>query len=270
MRYLLGSASEEERAAVEAEYFAGDEGEERLDAAEDQLFGDYAAGRLSAADQAAFRQRYLSSPEGRRRLVFARALRQRSNAEAEQLEGGALGPAAGPRGAWVAAAAALIIAAGSVLWLARQNAQLRREVEGLRAERHAAAASPSPGHPNVPSPAPAGDAVRSVRLPTQPPAAPVNVAFDASTRSIRLEVPLTGEEDSATFGVVIRRPGGEEVWRQEGLVPQRYGEPLVAVAPAELLAEGEYVLSIEGEPSRDAPEQFVRRYRLRLRAAPPR
>jgi hypothetical protein len=72
------------------------------------------------------------------------------------------------------------------------------------------------------------------------------------------------DEDSATFDAVIRRPGGEEIWRHEGLAPKRFGAPLVVMAPAEALADGEYVLSVEGEPSRDGPQRTRREYRLRL------
>jgi len=260
-RYLLGLASEEEKEAVEAEYFADDESFERLNAAEDELFDVYAAGRMPPADQAAFRQRYLSSPEGLWRLTFARALRQRSDDALALLEGGPH-----RRGAfrsvaiWAALAAGLAVGSTAV-WLAGQNARLKSEVERLRADRRP---DPPPVSPTPATPASLTSAVQAVRLPAQSPPRPIDVALVPGTRSIRLEVALKGDEDSATFDAVIRRPGGEELWRQEGLAPKRFGAPLVVMAPAEALADGEYVLSIEGEPSRDGPQRTTREYRLRL------
>jgi len=81
---------------------------------------------------------------------------------------------------------------------------------------------------------------------------------------MRLEVALKGDEESATFDAVIRRPAGEELWRQEGLAPERFGAPIVVTVPADALPDGEYVLSVEGEPSREAPRGSARQYRLRV------
>ena len=259
-RYLLGLASEEEREAVEAEFFADDESFDRLQADEDELFDTYVAGGMPPAEQAAFRQRYLTSAEGRGRLTFARALRQRAGEAAAQLES-APPRSAGSVARWLPLAAALA-AALTAAWLGVQNGRLRGEVERLRAERRVdPTPAPAPPKPVVP------EAPRTavVRLPAQPGDGSTDVTLQPGTRSVRLEVALRGDEDSATFDAVIRRPGGEELWRQEGLAPERFGAPLVVTAPAEVLPEGEYVLSIEGEASRDAPRGRAREYRLRLK-----
>jgi len=269
-RYLLGSASEEERRAVEAEYFSDDESFERLEADEDELFDAYAAGRLSPADQAAFERRYLASPEGRRRLTFARALRERSDDAVALLESGAR-QSLRSVATW-AALAACLVAGSAAFWLAGQNTRLKAEVARLRAERR----DPSPAPPRaeesestLPAPVSPRGAAQTVQIPAQSPRAPIDVALAPGTQSIRLEVALSGDEDSATFEAVVRRPGGEEVWRQEGLAPKGFGAPLVMTAPAVALGDGEYVLSVEGEPSREGPRQSARRYRLRVRAGGP-
>jgi hypothetical protein len=260
-RYLLGLASEAEKEEVEAEYFADDESFERLNAAEDELFDAYAAGRLSLADQAAFRQRYLASSEGRWRLTFARALRQRSEEAMAGLEAGPRRGALRSAALWAAVAAGL--AAGSTaVWLAGQNARLQGEVQRLRAERRSEPPTVAP--PQTGATESLRSAVQAVRIPVQSPRGPIEVALAPGTRSIRLEVALRGDEDSATFDAVIRRPGGAEVWRQEGLAPKRFGAPLVVMAPAAVLTDGEYVLSVEGEESRDAPQRTIREHRLRL------
>ena len=92
----------------------------------------------------------------------------------------------------------------------------------------------------------------------------VILPLGAGTRSVRLEVPLSGGSESATSDAVIRRPGGEEVWREEGLAPERFGAPIVVTAPTDVLADGEYVLTLEGEPTREGSASRASRYRLRV------
>jgi hypothetical protein len=263
-RYLLGRVSEEERDALEAEYFADDESFERLQAAKDALFDDYAAGRMPPADQAAFRERHLASPEGRERVTFAQALHRRSSEAAALPEDGPARRRLASLPAWVAWAACLAAGVGAA-WLAVQNVRLRTEVERLQAERRAdpPPVPPSPVDPGPAPIAPQGPAVQAVRIPVET-RAPIEVALAHATRSIRLEVALRGNEVSASFDAVLRRPDGREIWRQAGLVPQRFGDPLVVTAPADALPDGEYVLAIEGEAVRDAPQPASLRYRLRL------
>jgi hypothetical protein len=260
-RYLLGLASEEEREAVEVEFFADDESFERLQAAEDELFDAYAAGGMVPAEEAAFRQRYLSSPEGRQRLTFARALHRRAEDASSRIEAV---PRHGDRtpARWAALAAGLA-AALAAAWLGVQNVRLRNEVERLRAERRS---DPALEHPVDPKPlVPQTQRATVVRLPVQPRAERTDVTLEPGTRSLRLEVALSEDEDSATFDAVVRSAEGKEVWRQEGLAPKQFGAPLVVMAPADAFPDGEYVLSVEGEPSRDAPHRSARRYPLRLK-----
>jgi hypothetical protein len=258
-RYLLGLASEEETQLVEAEFFADDESFDRMNDAEDDLFAAYAAGRIPPAEQAAFRERYLSTPEGQLRLEFARALLRRSNEAVAELEGAAPRRAAAGWPLWAALAACL--AAGTTVWLGAQNARLRAEVERLRA---AARVSPPPAPPSPSATEAPRAEVQAVRLPARSTTRPMDVALAPGAASIRVEVALTGDEESATFDAVIRRPSRAEVWRQEGLAPERYGAPLVVTVPEKVLAEGDYVLSIEGEPSREGPPDITREYRLRV------
>ena len=96
----------------------------------------------------------------------------------------------------------------------------------------------------------------------------VELPLAAGTRTVRLEVPLSDDVESATFDAVLRRPGGEEVWREEGLAPKSFGAPIVVTAPADRLADGEYVLTLEGEPTRDGSRPAVYRCRVRVSRAP--
>jgi hypothetical protein len=260
-RYLLGLASEEETQAMEAEFFADEESFDRMNDAEDGLFAAYAAGRMPPAEQAAFRERYLSSTEGRQRLEFARALQRRSNEAVAELEETPDRRAAGSWAPWAAAAACLAV--GGAIWLAVQNAGLRAEVERLRAAARVVSPSPLPSASERPRAEP-----RVVRLPAESTTRPVDVALAAGAGSIRIEVALRGDEEIATLDAVVRNAGGAEVWREEGLAPERYGAPLVLTVPEKALAEGDYMLTIEGEPSREGPRRITRRYPLRLVRSP--
>jgi hypothetical protein len=263
-RYLLNLASEEEREAVERGFFADDDSFERLQAAEDELFDAYAAAEMPAGERAAFEQRYLSSAEGRRRLAIARALRQRADEAAARLEGTPRGAKVRSIAIWAGLAAGLV-AAATAAWLVRENARLNAEIVRLRAEERS---GPTPAPSVAPSPTPPAPegprTAQDVRLPARPSAHAVDVTLAAGTQWVRLQVALREDEDSATFDAVIRRPGGEELWRQEGLAPKRAGAPIVITAPARALADGEYVLSVEGEPSRESAAPVARRYFLRL------
>ena len=286
-RYLLGLLSEEEREALEADYFTTDESFEHLLAAEDDLFDDYAAGRLPPVQQAAFRRRYLSSHEALERLAFARAFQQRTKDASAAAARAPQGSGASSRERWLALAAVLVMAIAAV-WLARENAGLKKQVGRLQAERREAAA-PAPEHAGVPTgeadlpaagwrtaspevlvglpPAsvPVDPGVLDVRVSRAQPAEPVELAITQQTQSVRLQVMPPQDDPAASYGVVIRGPDGREVWRKDGLVPERAGEALTVEVPAAVLTEAENVLSVETEGSGGAPSAVPREdYRLRV------
>ncbi len=74
VRYLLGELSEEEGAKLEDEYFARDDFFEQLLVVEDDLIDDYVRGELSASRRACFEKHFLSMPQRRERVGFAREL----------------------------------------------------------------------------------------------------------------------------------------------------------------------------------------------------
>ena len=73
-RYLLGEASDEERAAIEQEYFADAAALERVEAAEDSLIEDYLSDRLESDERARFEREYLTVPHRRRRVEMIQGL----------------------------------------------------------------------------------------------------------------------------------------------------------------------------------------------------
>ena len=73
-RYLLQQSTEDERDAIEQEYFGDEAALDRAAAEEDALIEDYLTQRLSADDRVQFERVYGSSAERRVRVQLARAL----------------------------------------------------------------------------------------------------------------------------------------------------------------------------------------------------
>lgn len=73
-RYLLGDLSEAEQTTLEDEYFADDEIFGQMLAVEDDLIDAYVHGELPAAEREQFERRFLTTPQRRARVEFARCL----------------------------------------------------------------------------------------------------------------------------------------------------------------------------------------------------
>src|SRR5262245_384081 len=74
VKYLLGNLSEEELVQVEDRAFADADYLSSLEATEADLIDAYVRGELSQSDRRSFEFRFLTSPERRRKVEFARAL----------------------------------------------------------------------------------------------------------------------------------------------------------------------------------------------------
>jgi hypothetical protein len=72
--YLLGKLDEASCDEIEQRYFANPEALEEITAIEEQLFEDYAAGKLQADDRLRFEQRFLKTQEDHDKLHFIRSL----------------------------------------------------------------------------------------------------------------------------------------------------------------------------------------------------
>lgn len=85
--YLLGDLPEEEMHQIEERYFSDDRLHEELRAIERDLIDRYAQGEFSGREKERFEKYFLSSPERRKRLRFARALKQYTSTQsAETME----------------------------------------------------------------------------------------------------------------------------------------------------------------------------------------
>lgn len=76
IRYLLGELSEQEQLQFEGKYFGDDDWFEQLLAIEDELIDDYVQGQLSQRERERFEKYFLTTPQHRERVEFAKALQQ--------------------------------------------------------------------------------------------------------------------------------------------------------------------------------------------------
>lgn len=144
-RYVLGELDERERERLEADYFEDDDAFEQMLIAEEELTDAYARGELSVEESARFEACYLSSPRGRERVQFSRAL-ARAASEATSARAPHANAPAPERSFFAAArtyatawrfafATVALVAVACLAWLLVERARMRDELRQLRAER---------------------------------------------------------------------------------------------------------------------------------------
>lgn len=255
--FLLGVLPEAEHEALEERLLAGDEAlHEGLDLARDDLIHAYLAGRLAPPEREAFEKHFLLSARHRERLAFVRDLK----AATARVAAGAM-----PRPArrarpwsgmfWPIAAALLIALAAIAAVLSVRNGGGSGQVAVGPSPSPSASASPSPrGSPPAPR-----DGALVVRLRSGAREV-TELQVGARTGTVRLLVPV---EPAPGYAAILSDARGREAWRSDDLTLQARGEPLAVSVPAEVFADGDYVLSVHAEALRSAsPAAVVRRLRV--------
>jgi anti-sigma factor RsiW len=259
-RYLLGELSPEESEALEREYLLREGVFESLLMAEEALIDAYVAGRLSDPQRRRFEQRFQADPEGRERVEFARALRQRAGR-----------PAAAPgiranRVTRLALLAALVVAALGWTWsyrrtraldqqlqdarsarvrLERDQQELRQAVEGQRQSLADLTEELARLRESRPALAAVSWLLDPGRLREGGGAPRRQVPSGAGHVQLRLRL----ERDThSTYRAVLRTAEGGEIWREEGLRsrPRPDGPTVDLTVPARRLEAGTYVIVLTG------------------------
>ena len=144
-RYLLGKLSESERESIESELFADEDAFEQTLIAEDELVDAYARGELPAKERTQFEETFLNSAAARERVHFARTLagavsdarrRETTQTVAAQRSPGFFSVLWASATRWrIAEAAIAVVLIAALSWLLVERANMRRELQGLRAEQ---------------------------------------------------------------------------------------------------------------------------------------
>jgi hypothetical protein len=262
IQYLLDEMSQLDRAIFEDEFFTSDDEDDLLQAAEEDLIDGYCRGTLPSARRARFEERYLTSPEGRARVAFARwlmdAVAERQGVPRKVRR--PAGPRTHPAVGWAAGLAAAAVLAFGATFLVGQLRDAEGERDRLRdtvarlqshaseQDRRLAAMARDLGR--VVSQAVAGGAGDRLRSATAtvtaaPEAAasePQRIALAPDVAVLRLEV-MVGETAAGSYRGALRRDG-RELWRQDGLQAAAgpRGTSVLCVIPAALVTPGRYVL----------------------------
>ena len=141
-QYLLGLSSEAERERLESEYFADEDAFQEMLTAEDDLIDAYVRNELSANERRRFEERFLTSPQARERVQFARTLAGTPARKIKREVGGSTWWSGFFASLW---ANATPLRAGAVMavlallvgfsWLLVERSRMNNELRELRAER---------------------------------------------------------------------------------------------------------------------------------------
>jgi hypothetical protein len=248
---LLGQATEEERSALELDYFHSEEAVDRIAAAEDDLIEDYLSDRLDQVERGLFERDYLAAPNHRRRVETIRQLLA-STSRTEP------GPAMDWSRQRLALAAALVLFAAGSLWVFTSS----RGERGVVVEKSSPAVSTPPSLPGQPpTTAPAAPRVFAVSISpvtVRSAAGAPAVVVPAGTDIVALS--LEGEPDGRTGAGgrgSIRTVSGGEIWQGPATVTGDLPAGVIARldVPAARLPPDDYVVTL-----------FGTRYFLRVRA----
>ena len=273
VKYLLGNLTEEEQVQVEDRAFADADYLSALEATEADLIDAYVRGELSQSDRRSFELRFLTSPERRRKVEFARALATITS-ESKTQESRAAGRPFFMSAFWgwnpvvqfAAGMAALICIAGGA-WLVSENAAIRSRVAALEAERRgfevreqslrqrlseeqtrAAALATQNRQPSEAARAPLVASLVLVPGLSRAQTRVERLVLSPSVQIARIEIQLESRDDYPRFRAELRTRSGEEVLSRSNLVRRKSG-PGFAVSvdvPASALAVGDYELALKG------------------------
>jgi hypothetical protein len=256
-RYLLGDTNEDERAAVEEDYFRHSASADHIAEIEEELIEDYLAGRLGSEDRQRFEQVYMSSPAHRIRVEFFRRLVRPAQRRTSALRG------------WfaLAAAAVIVVVLGSLWFLVARRDTPRTSAGRQPAPTPTAASGAQPDE-------------RGVSAGVIPPAAfaislsPLNVrsAGGAPTYNIPesaaiVKLQLEGEpsRDLIRNGrVAIETIEGRTAWSGCAVTGDTAGVIARTDVPAANLPRGDYIVRLFEKDASGAGREHGR-YVLRIR-----
>lgn len=277
IRYLLGSATEDEQLQIEERFFQDDDAYLELQALEDELRYEYAQGGLSSEQRKQFEARFLKTPDDRKKVELAGSVLGKLNqvraetpapVETRQAKPSWFASLfTSPRFSFAASAAALlIVAAGS--WFAVDSMRLRQEVASLEQRQKQIA---SDAQQQVAQARQELDKERARSKEQAPKTSPANFGFllapglVRSTDGIkRLAIPRGAQEVQLQFDVKVK--GDFASYRAElqdldgtTLWSGKVSQPSVSI-PSRILPPGDYVVMLKGitasGESRDAGEFY--------------
>jgi len=276
-KYLLGDLSEQEQVVVEDRAFAEPGYLEALEGVEADLIDAYVRGELSQTDRRQFERRFLTSPQRRNKVEFARTLATVS-AESKPVffrllecqsvwqALRSLFQASHPALRFASGFAAVVVVAGAS-WIAIQNVSMRSRMSALEtqsrdiqmreqalrqqlSQEQARAANIA-----VQSQKPSGEAQRPllvslVFLPglSRAGTSVQQLVLSSNAQLAHIEIQLEPRDEFPRFRAELRTRGGEDVLTRSNLARRRTnsGNSVSFDVPANALSAREYELALKG------------------------
>lgn len=271
--YLLGNLTEEKMAEVEDRAFADNAYRLTLEAAEADLIDSYVRGELAGPELRSFEQRFLASPQRRRKIEFARTLARVADEEAPIAE-----PRPSPwrsllewgRPLQFVSAMAMLIAAAGVSLLTIQNREMRTrvaelEVRGSELQQKTRVLDSQLAEEKARSSSLAAQAKQAspqaliaslVLLPgsSRGSSSAGRLSLSSDAQLARIEIQLEAADEFPRFRAELRTVGGAEVLTQGNLRGRRNGSGLSVSldVPASALPVGQYELALKGVPAENS------------------
>ena len=254
--YLLGRLSEPQTSKLESEYVADEERFEEILAVEDDLRDAYVRGQLSSSDREAFEKRFLILPDQRQKLEFAKVLHRYllqlpASSPVSRLEHewpfGMAKLRAWPR---VALAAAVLVIFVTLVLSGRWLERFRQRTGQVVVTSPRSSGLPSSPSGSNESAAPqfatfvlTPDLVRGSEKASR-------LLIPDSVNRIRLDLRF---EDAgySEYHAALETAENKTVWSQDHITASRTagGSRVMVELPVNLLATGDYVLSLRARTS---------------------
>jgi hypothetical protein len=248
--YLLGTLAEEERDALENEYFAAEAGLDRVAAAEDELIEDYLDGRLSDEERTSFEDEYLASAAHRVRVEAIRRLTERAKAAGAS-------PATRERTGWFALAAAAVLVVAAGFWVLNQRVAPPSPAPTAAGRPASQPSAPAPSEVGQPAAAPVIFAIELTPLAIRGAGDTPRFTIPAGTDLVELALDAPeGSRSGSALSVTVATVSGDEVYRGPATAAALSARARV---PANALPPDDYIVTLR-------VGRVETRYFLRIRA----
>jgi hypothetical protein len=287
-RYFLGEMSQEEAEELEHR-FSDYTFFELAEAVEGDLLAAATRGELAPAERERVLKRLASSPQGRDRLAFVRALNRIADEEKRATPSVVRfpdrTPASRPVTGWIAALAASLLVTTGLTWYVIQKQNV---IEAQSpAETRQAGGQINTVPPKNPEEQPVATSVQPVPAPpvaqkeerpvpeTLKPIGRVVLQLALSVQRsggimkelrltpdvgvVELQLDVAGLEELESFDVILRNEEQDTIWQESGLKPRPLdrGSALVLELPAEKVAAGgRYKVHAQGQAAGGETEEL--------------
>ena len=263
-QYLLGRLHDEPKLeeSLSERMFYEDELSEMVDLIEDEIVEEYLDGTLPPADKQAVEEYFLRPPERRKKLQFARVLRQYFDSHSEasaETDLPAPSPAKQPPGTagvvtvpshartWAELAAVVVLSSSCLIYfnhirsgllsnIADNRESLKQLEARLDQERQRSASLAEQLDAFVPhvTELPLNATRRAVEVPT--------FEIKPWIRKLKFKVRLGSSASPGLYRVALER-SGQTIWPETDIQPS-HDKDLIFEIPAQVISSGDYVLSV--------------------------